>query len=314
MKNLDRAGILFCVSSYLVWGIIPLVFKYVAAVPDLEVLAHRIFWAFLIMIPWVWWRRNRGHLREIFKDKKKLLGLVVTSTLIVSNWLIFIYAVAVGMTLESSFGYFMSPMMIVLFGVLFLGEKLSRLQMLSVGLALTGIVYQLIQFGQFPLIALALSTTWAIYGLARKTIQVEAIEGLFVEVLLFLPLALGYFTYQGNTEGLAFFSMGFDMALMLFVAGLVTILPLWLFTEGNKRIPLSVNGFLQYISPTMHFACAVFVFGEDLNLHKLISFAFVWAGLLVILFGPSFNKGGKRLAQNWRSLLEKKKLPRKRAI
>ena len=312
MNNLDRSGIVFCVSSYLVWGLVPLVFKYVAAVPDFEVLAHRILWAFLIMIPWVWWRRNRGHLREIYNDKKKLLGLLVTSVLVSSNWLIFIYAVAIGKTLESSFGYFISPLIIVLFGVAFLGEKLGRLQIVSVGLAITGVLYQLIQLGEVPVIALALAGTWATYGLARKTLKVEAIEGLFVEILVFLPLAAGYMFYQSGD--LAFFNMGLEMALMLVVAGLVTVLPLWLFTEGNKRIPMSVNGFLQYITPTMHFGCAVLVFGEELNPHKLISFMFVWAGLLVILVGPTFNKRGKQAAQSWRSILQKKKQPKKAAI
>ena len=314
MNNIDRSGILFCVSSYLVWGLVPLVFKYVAAVPDLEVLAHRVLWALVIMVPWIWWRRNRGHLREIFTDKKKVLGLVATSILVSSNWFIFIYAVAIGKTLESSFGYFISPLMIILFGVIFLGERLGKLQLLSVVLALTGVAYQMIQLGELPLIALTLATTWAIYGLARKKIQVEAIEGLFVEVVVLAPLALAYMAYHNANDGLAFFSMGLGTSLMLIVAGIVTILPLWLFTEGNKRIPMSVNGFLQYITPTMHFGCAVLAFGEELNSHKLISFMFVWAGLGVILFGPYLNRRREAVTQNWKAALQKRKTPKKTAM
>ena len=314
VKNLDRTGILFCVSSYLVWGLVPIVFKYVAAVPDFEVLAHRILWAFLIMIPWIWWRRNRGHLREIFNDKKKLLGLVVTSLLVSSNWLIFIYAVAVGQTLESSFGYFISPLLIILFGVVFLGEKLGRLQIVSVGLALSGVLYQLVQLGEVPGIALALAVTWSIYGLARKKIQVQAIEGLFFEVMVLLPLAVGYLSYQSLSSELAFFNMGWMMAAMLFVCGVATVLPLWLFAEGNKRIPMSLNGFLQFITPTMHFGCAVLLFGEELNTHKLISFMFVWAGLLVILFGPYLNNRRMHAVQSWRAMLLKKRAAQKKAV
>lgn len=279
--NVARAGVAYGVAAYGLWGIFPLYFKAIKTVPTLEVLAHRVIWSLAFLVVLMLWRHNWPAARQALRSRQTLLILCATTLLIGGNWLVFIWAVANGHVLQASLGYFVNPLVNVLLGLLFLRERLRRGQTISVLLAAVGVGYLTLKLGQFPYLALFLALTFGSYGLLRKIVKVEAMAGLTVETALLAPAAIAFLGYQ-MYHGQAVFGAGsLTLNLPLLSAGFVTAIPLLWFTEAARRLRLATLGFLQYLSPTGHFLCAVVIFGEPFSSTHLIAFGFIWTALAI---------------------------------
>ncbi|NOQ50982.1 MAG: EamA family transporter RarD [Desulfuromonadaceae bacterium] len=288
-SNTTRQGILFGLVAYTTWGSFPVFFKALAGATPLEIVSHRIFWSVVFLFILVSGKQQLGNLWGTLRDRSTLLTLCGSTLLIATNWLVFIYAVQRGEVLQSSLGYFITPLLSVLLGFVFLRERLTRWQQLSVLLALLGVLNLTFQHGRFPWIALILATTFGLYGLLRKLAKVDAMIGLTVETLLLGPIALGYILYLANLQQGNFLAGTLRLDILLPLSGVVTAVPLLLFVGAARRLQLSTIGFLQYITPSLHFILAVGLYGEPFSQGHFISFLFIWAGL-GIYSGDAFWK------------------------
>jgi len=280
-NTLLRQGVLFGLSAYFIWGSFPVFFKALGGATPLEIVCHRIFWSAVFLLVLVGLRHQFSQLWRTVHEAGVLLTLCGSTLLIATNWLVFIYAVQSGEVLQSSLGYFITPLLSVLLGFTFLRERLSRWQQLSVLLAAVGVLNLTIRYGQIPWIALTLAATFGLYGLLRKIAKVDAMIGLTVETLLLAPLALGYLVYLLTQHQAGFFGGSLRLDLLLPLSGIVTAVPLLCFVAAARRLRLATIGFLQYITPSMHFILAVGLYGETFSHAHLVSFLFIWAGLAV---------------------------------
>lgn len=290
-----RSGLLFAIGAYLSWGVLPLYFKAVAAVAPGEILAHRVLWSLLFLAAVVLlWRRWRA-IRAALANRRAMAILAATALLIGANWLVYIYAVVSGHVLEGSLGYYLNPLVNVLLGVVLLKERLSPLQMAATALAAAGVALLAFGAGAGLWISLALAATFSLYGLLRKIAPVDALEGLWVETALLAPLALGWLLWVQGQSGPAFLSYGATVDVLLVAGGMITAIPLLLFTAAARRLPYSTMGFLQYISPTLQFLLAVAVFGEPLTATHMVCFAAIWGALALVAFDGMRTARARRL-------------------
>lgn len=274
-----RQGVIYGLAAYLCWGFFPVYFKSVKVVPPLEMVSHRIVWSLAFLLLLITWKGAWRSMLGLLTLPKSLSVLVATTLLIATNWLVFIYAISVGEVLQSSLGYFINPLVSVMLGWVFLRERLERPQWISLGLAATGVMYLAVQYGSMPWIALILAASFGLYGLIRKALHVEPLVGLTVETLLLAPFALFYLV-QLNQQGTGVFLVhSTKLDLLIPMSGVVTAIPLLLFAAAAKKLRLATIGFLQYITPTMHFLLAITIFGETFTHTHLVSFLFIWAGL-----------------------------------
>lgn len=274
-----RLGVAFGLAAYLIWGSFPVVFKALEGATPLEIVCHRIFWSVVFLLILVTIRRQLGQIIVTLRNRQTLLTLCGSTLLIATNWLVFIYAVQHGEVLQSSLGYFITPLLSVLLGFIFLRERLNRWQLFSVLLALIGVLNLAFHHGRFPWIALVLATSFGLYGLLRKVAKVEAMVGLTVETLLLCPFALAYIIYLTTQQESSFLMGTLRLDLLLPLSGVVTAIPLLLFVAAARRLQLATIGFLQYITPSLHFILAVGLYNETFTRGHLISFLFIWAGL-----------------------------------
>lgn len=279
--HIQRQGVIYGLSAYLCWGFFPVYFKMVKAVPPVEMVAHRIIWSLAFLFLLISWKGAWQGVWSILGKPKYLAVLLASTLLLATNWLVFIYAISVGEVLQSSLGYFINPLVSVLLGFLFLRERLVRAQWLSLVLAATGVVYLAVQHGAMPWISLILAASFGLYGLIRKSLQVEPLVGLMVETLLLFPVALVYVVLLNQSGTGTFLSSSLKLDLLITLSGVVTAVPLLLFAAAMKRLRLATIGFLQYIVPTGHFLLAVLAFGETFTHAHLISFLFIWSGLIL---------------------------------
>jgi chloramphenicol-sensitive protein RarD len=273
------AGLCYGICAYLIWGFFPVYFKALASVPALQVVSHRIVWSVLFLGIIIGVRGTWRDLREAFRNRRAVALLTVSALLIAANWLVFIIAVGHAQVIQSSLGYFMTPFISVLLGVLFLQERLRRMQLVSLVLAVVGVLLLTIQYGRFPWVALILALTFGSYGLLRKIVTVDSLTGLTVETLLLAPAALGYLLYVSRQGSGAFPSQNTVINSLLPLAGVATAVPLLFFASAARRLRLATIGFLQYLTPTMHFLLAVLLYKEPFTRAHLTSFLFIWTGL-----------------------------------
>ncbi len=279
-----RQGVLLALAAYIMWGIAPMYFKTVNHIPAPEILAHRVLWSFVFLALLLFFTRRFYQLKPIIREPKKLLMLMLTSCFIGCNWLIFIWAIVNNRMLDASLGYYINPLVNVALGMIFLGERFRRLQWLAAALALVGVLVQLITFGSLPWIALVLATSFAIYGLLRKKINLPAVPGLFVETCTLLPIALIYLWQFADTSSANLLENPISLNMLLAAAGLITTVPLLCFTGAATRLPLTVLGFFQYIGPSLMFLLAVGLYDEPFTPDKATTFAFIWAALAIFSF------------------------------
>jgi len=274
--------------AFVVWGMFPVYFKWLTHLPALEVLAHRILWGAVICLVLVTARGEIGIFLSHFRRPKVLASSLLSGTLIAGNWLCFIYAVEANLVLESSLGYFLSPLLMVLLGMLIYAERLKRLQVLAIIVAVFGVGYQVYAYGRIPYYALGLAFTFALYGIVRKrTSKLTSLQGLALETLLLTPLALVYLLYLKQSDQLQFGTTGATDMLLLVGVGGITLIPLLLFAAGSRLIPYSTSGVLQYITPTAHFLFGIFLFHEPLSTAKGISFTFIWIAVALYMLSLS---------------------------
>lgn len=276
-----RKGIALALCAYCLWGFAPLYFKLLNQVSATEILLHRVIWSFVFMVILMQFIGGFAKLRQLFKQPKQLAVLTVTSILIAGNWLLFIWAVNNDHMLDASLGYFINPLLNVLLGMLFLGERLRKLQWFAVSLACAGVIIQLISFGSIPLVSLALAASFGFYGLLRKKVNVDAKTGLLVETAILLPVAIIYLFATLDSATANMLTNNINMNLLLMAAGVVTSVPLLCFAGAATRIPLSMLGFFQYLGPSIMFILAISLFKEPFDLEKGITFAFIWSALLI---------------------------------
>jgi chloramphenicol-sensitive protein RarD len=271
-------GLAHGIAAYSLWGLFPLYWKMLTHVPALEVLAHRIVWSCVLLIALVEWRRRSGTPWPPLAP-----GIVVTyavaAVLIGANWFLYVWAVSSDLVLETSLGYFITPLVSVVFGVAMFGERLRPLQWAAVAVAATGMVYMAVSVGGIPWVSLGLASSFGAYSIVKKQAPLQAIEGLTLEtVILWLPAAafLALLAWRGTG---VFLRAGAGTDVLLVVGGLVTIVPLLLFASSLRLIPLSTIGILQYISPSLQFLLGVLLYHEPFGRAQLVGFAAVWAAL-----------------------------------
>lgn len=276
-----RRGYILGLIAYITWGLFPLYFKAIAAVPSIEIIVHRVLWSALCgsLLLLVW--KHPGWWRELRDNPRRLAILALSGSLIAANWLTYVWAVNNGRMVEASLGYYINPLVNVLLGMLLLGERLRPLQWLAVGLAAVGVAQQVWQVGSLPWVSLVLALTFGFYGLIRKKAPVAALPGLVVETWLLVPLAIGWLLLNPMAVSAQASFWTTSQAWWLAAAGPITVMPLICFNAAARHLPYTTLGFLQYIAPTLVLSLAVLVYGEHLPASTLLAFAFIWAGLAV---------------------------------
>lgn len=282
--NQQVFGVLSAVAAFTAWGFLPAYWKQMQEVIPLEILCHRIVWSCIFLTIIISFQKRWGEVGDIVKTPAKLKGLILSGFLIGFNWFVYIWAVNSGRVVETSLGYYINPMFNVLIGYFLLGETFGRLQRIAVLFAMTGVIYSLIAYGALPLFALALAISFALYGYARKKIQAAPIPGLLVETMVLFVPALGYILYRIIWVG-SYFINDLILTLWMIGAGVVTSLPLLWFAAAAKRLNLSTIGILQYLAPSIAFILGVFIYKEDFTRHNLITFGFIWMGVILYTWG-----------------------------
>jgi chloramphenicol-sensitive protein RarD len=275
------AGIGFGLLAYGIWGFFPLYFRQLSHVPPMDVLSNRAAWACLFVGLLLTLGRRWGKVLAVFRRPRQLAMLALAALLVGSNWLVFLWAVANQQVVASSLGYFLTPLVNVMLGLLVLKERLNRLEWVSVGLALAAIANEIAVLGSLPWVSLFLAATFGSYGLVRKQVPVDAISGLWLETLAMLPVCLLYAWWMGQTGHTVFGAGGLSTVALLAGAGVLTALPLMAFAAATQRLDLATVGMLMYINPTMQFLTAVFIFDEPFQPARLVSFGLIWGGLFV---------------------------------
>lgn len=281
MNRDTRNGILFGVGAYGFWGIIAIYFKWVRAVPPLEILAHRIVWSVAVLLAGITLFRRWPLLAAVVRDGRAMRFLMVSTCVIAANWYLFIWAITTDHMVDASLGYFMNPLVNVLLGFVVLGERLRKWEWVSVGVAAAGVLWLTFASGVVPWISLLLAGSFGMYGLLRKMAGVGAIEGLTVETLLLAPIAIGYLVLRWSDGTIAFGSQSLLLDLLLLAAGPITALPMIWFAAAVQRLRLATIGLLQYIAPSLQFTLATAVYDEPLTAPRIVAFALIWTAIAI---------------------------------
>ena len=284
----EKSGVLLAIFAYLIWGILPVYWKSIDNVPSAEILVSRVVWAFISTLLLILLMKNG---RYLFEDIKKLWKtqlnfwlLFLASILISGNWFLYIWAVNNGYIVQASLGYYINPLISVLLGVFFLKEKLSHAQKVAFTLAMIGVSILTFSYGQFPWLSFVLAISFGVYGLLKKQIKLDALRGLTIETFFITPLALGYYIWLFVDNQAVFLHSDVKTDTLLIFTGVATALPLVLFAKGAQRIPLYMIGFLQFIAPTMMLFLGVIIYKESFGAVDLISFVFIWIGLILFTY------------------------------
>lgn len=286
MENYKQ-GIFFGLAAYVLWGILPVYWKALELVSPFEILSSRFMWScvfvFLLIIFQKKWPLFAKEVKQVFSNVKTGAAMVAAGITISFNWGTFIWAVNNGHIVETSMGYYISPLVSILFAVVFLRERLDKMQLAAITCAFIGVASMVYSFGKIPWVSLTLAFTFALYGLLKKILPVSALTSIMLETLLITPLALVY-EYSLWQQGVSFYASGnLQVIMMLTGAGVVTAIPLLLFTAGARMLPLKIIGFLQYISPTLTLLIGVFVYNEAFTASHLLAFGWIWAALLLFI-------------------------------
>lgn len=277
-----RTGVLAGITAYSLWGVFPLVFHQLRDVAPLEVLMHRVVWSFVVVVGLLVRARDTGWVTLLRRPGPERTRLAAAAVLITVNWLVYVWAVSEGHVVEAALGYYVNPLITVALGVVVLREHLARLQVVALGFAVAAVVVLTVAYGRVPWVALVLACSFAGYGFLKKAVAVPAQTSLAVETAVLLPFALvGLVTFQARGDA-AFLHGSPGRDLLLVGLGLVTAVPLLLFATAARRIPLTLLGLLQYLTPTLQLVCGVVVLGEDLPPERLAGFVLVWVALAVL--------------------------------
>ncbi|BFM50023.1 EamA family transporter RarD [Marinomonas sp. THO17] len=283
MPASSKNGLLLAFTAFFLWAIAPIYFKEMSFVPAQEVLAHRVIWSCVLVCSLIIILKYGSALKAVVTSKRAMLGLLISTLLIGVNWGTFIWAVQNNQMLSASLGYYINPLISIMLGVIFFKEKLDPIRRLGVALCFCAVVFEVVQFGSLPWVALVLAITFGIYGLVRKKIAVDSFTGMAVETGLMLPIAALYLM-QSPSPTANFFANDATTNWLLFASGPVTMVPLMCFAAAANRVNMTTLGFMQYIGPTGMFLLAVFVYDEPLSTEKFITFILIWSALGALIF------------------------------
>ncbi len=275
-----RTGTVAAVAAYSIWGFFPLLFNLLDGVDPGLIVAHRVIWSLLIAGGILAIAGRMDEVSAALRDRGALLRLLASAAILSMNWLIYVWAVLNGRVLETSFGYFLNPLVNVALGMILLGERQNRLQWVAIAIASVAMAIQAVGVGGIPFVAISLAVTFAVYGYIRKTVGASSTTSLFVECLVLVPFALAYVGWSIATSGPGPHAVPGLLAALVFT-GPATTIALLMFAYGVKRLRLSTIGMLQYIAPSIQFVLAIAVFGEELNATRLVSFALIWLSLVI---------------------------------
>jgi len=281
----DRLGLGYALFAYSFWGLVPIFFKQLAFADAPTIVAHRVIWSVFFLTLLLLYKDGWRIFRQFTALGNNLWWLALNSLLIAANWLIFVWAVNQGRILETSLGYFITPLISIILGVLFLGERLRGFEKIAIALAAAGTSYLAIAVGYLPWISLTLALLFGFYGLIKKRLKTGALQGLFLETgFLFIP-ALGFLLLFQGTDSVPFLHLTMGQQLLLTSSGLATCVPLLAFAGAARRLPLSMIGFLQYLAPSLSMLVAVFVYSEVFTKTHMIVFSLIWSGLVIYSIG-----------------------------
>jgi len=295
MNMSDNKGMVPALSAYILWGIAPIYFKWMADENPLDIIANRVLWSVILLAIVISVMGKWGNVKAALSSMKTVRTLLATTLLIAVNWSVFIYAIATDRMLDASLGYYINPLLSVTLAYFFLNERLNKMQVIALVLAVVGVSIQVFELGYLPWISFLLASSFGFYGLFHKKTPTDSFTSLFVETSLLLPIALAVMTYLYGSS-IVISDRDSSTWLMFMLAGPVTTLPLLLFSMASKTVKLSTLGFLQYIGPTMILGLAIFVYGEVLEPAKGLTFIFIWAGLFLYGF-DSVRRDAKRRKQ-----------------
>lgn len=277
----STSGVLLALGAFLIWGLSPVYFKSLRGIPALEILLHRMVWSFVLLLPIVVFTRRWREFRSVLSDWRKLLVLTFTTTLVSGNWFVFIWAVNNNRILEASLGYYINPLINIFLGMVLLKERLRWPQIAAVCLAAAGVGFLTVRIGSLPWVSLVLAFSFATYGLIRKLAPVNALVGLTVETLMLCVPAATYLVLIGIDGRGAFLHISRGTDILLACAGLITAVPLLLFTAAARKIHLSTVGILQYVAPSCNFLIALLIYREPMLPAQWITFILIWAALTI---------------------------------
>jgi chloramphenicol-sensitive protein RarD len=283
--NQDSAkGFFLALSTYLMWGFLPLFMKAVAHISPAEVIAHRAIWSIPIAGAVLLYLGRTGDLVTALKTPRMLGMAALTAALISVNWGIYVWSIGAGHTLDAALGYYINPLFSVFLGAVLLGERLSRTQMVAIALAAVAVAILTYEAGKLPLVALGLTVTWGFYAYLKKSLPIGPNQGFFLEILILLGPAIAYTLWLSHTGQSHFLQGNTKDTVLLLFCGVVTAVPLMVYANGAKLLRLSTIGIMQYIAPTMIFLTAVFVFHEPFGRARMIAFPMIWLALAIYTF------------------------------
>lgn len=287
--KLNGTGIAYGVGAYVIWGLLPIYWRWLERASSFEILGHRAIWSLVVCLLFLAFQKQLKSTFKLVKDLRTFSLLALTSLLLSANWGIYIWAVSVDRVVEAALGYYITPLVAVSFGVFALKEKLHKLQLISVLLATIGVLILTFTYGRLPLIAIGLAVSWGSYSLIKKQLNAGALETLSIETIVAFIPSFFYVSYLLNNNE-AEFGQDWGFSIALASAGLVTVIPLLLFNAATTRLPLTITGLLQYITPSIMFLIGIVVFHEPLQLTKLIGFIFIWIALVIL--GRDLRRSG----------------------
>ena len=274
-------GLTAAITAFVIWGFFPIYLIGLASVSAMQITAHRIAWSFVFVLAWLAVTGELGKLRQAFTSKGVLLRLAASAFFIAANWVAFAWAVNHNRVLDVSLGYYIGPLINVVLGIVVLSERLDKTQWLAVAFAAAGVSYLSIIAGHAPWIALTVAISFALYGLIRKTVGIEALPGLAVETILLVPFAVGYLVWCEAQGTGVFGHSSTSVTALLLASGVVTSVPLFLFAYGARRIPFSTMGVIQFAGPSLQLLCGLIVFREPFDSARAIGFLLIWIGLFI---------------------------------
>ncbi len=292
MTSEYKKGIFFALGAYVLWGILPIYWELIDHIGAFEILAFRIIFSmiFMILLLVVGRKQREAFLRDVnqlFIHPVQLVAIIVAGYVITINWGTFIWAVTNGHVLQSSLGYYINPLVSIVLALIFLKERFNKFEWLAIIFALIGVLYMTIKIGEFPFVSIMLALSFGVYGLLKKIVHIDAISSIAIECIVTAPAGIIYVIYLWQQHHMTF---GFNMSsFWLVFSGAVTAIPLILFSAGAKRIPLSLTGFIQYAGPTIMFILGIFVFKEKFDVHQLITFIFIWIGIILYSISQYMN-------------------------
>lgn len=280
-KSHETSALIAGIAAFTTWGLVPIYWKLLKAVPATEILAHRFVWTSIFLIALLTWQRRWTEVAANVRSRRARFYCLASGSMIGITWFLYIWAVIIGRVIETSLGYFMTPLMNVLLGAVFLRERLTRWQFVSVLLGTVGVFNLTFGYGRLPWVALSLCTTFGLYGLLRKKSGTAAVPGLFIETILLVPLAIAYFIFLKTNGHLIFGPPHISLSVLLVSTGIVTAVPQVWFGHAAQHLRLTTLGFLQYLAPTGTFFLGVFVYHEPFTRGHLITFSLIWVALAI---------------------------------